>query len=147
MTKIAEFANSVDLDVVAHDEPPHLDLRCLPCSLWIFKFSICYSLELHVLLLCFFFFWKICRRCHCFLVDERKTNFVYSVALVWLDELSQTKKLFSASFKNLQVKSCFFYNILWLMKRNRILDVCRGVNSYVRFVQTQVACYILIIYK
>ena len=32
-TKIAEFANSVDLDVVAHYEPPHLDLQCLPSSL------------------------------------------------------------------------------------------------------------------
>ena len=28
-TKIAEFANSVDLDEVAHNEPPHLDLHCL----------------------------------------------------------------------------------------------------------------------
>ena len=33
--KIAEFANSVDLDEVAHNEPPHLDLLCLPSSLWI----------------------------------------------------------------------------------------------------------------
>ena len=33
--KIAEFANSVDLDEVAHHESPHLDLRCLPSSLWI----------------------------------------------------------------------------------------------------------------
>ena len=33
VTKIAEFANSVDLDEVAHDEPPHLDLHCLPSSL------------------------------------------------------------------------------------------------------------------
>ena len=32
-TKTAEFANSVDLDEVAHDEPPHLDLHCLPSSL------------------------------------------------------------------------------------------------------------------
>ena len=24
--KVAEFANSVDLDEVAHNEPPHLDL-------------------------------------------------------------------------------------------------------------------------
>ena len=30
--KIAEFANSVDLDEVAHNEPPHLDLHCLPSS-------------------------------------------------------------------------------------------------------------------
>ena len=35
VTKIAEFANSVDLDEVAHNEPPHLDLHCLPCSLCI----------------------------------------------------------------------------------------------------------------
>ena len=32
-TQIAEFANSVDLDAVAHNEPPHPDLNCLPCSL------------------------------------------------------------------------------------------------------------------
>ena len=29
-TKIAEFANSIDLDEVAHNEPPNLDLYCLP---------------------------------------------------------------------------------------------------------------------
>ena len=33
VTKIAEFANSVDLDEVAHHEPPHLDLHCWPSSL------------------------------------------------------------------------------------------------------------------
>ena len=32
-TKITKFANSVDLDEVAHLEPPHLDLRCLPSRL------------------------------------------------------------------------------------------------------------------
>ena len=32
-TQIAEFANSVDLDEEAHNEPPHLDLHCLPSSL------------------------------------------------------------------------------------------------------------------
>ena len=32
-THIAEFANSVDLDEVAHNEPPYLDLHCLPSSL------------------------------------------------------------------------------------------------------------------
>ena len=31
--KIAEFANSVDLNEVAHNEPPHLDLRCFLSSL------------------------------------------------------------------------------------------------------------------
>ena len=31
--EIAEFANSVDLDEVAHNEPPHLNLHCLPSSL------------------------------------------------------------------------------------------------------------------
>ena len=32
-TKTAEFANSVDLDEVAHHEPPHLHLHCLPSTL------------------------------------------------------------------------------------------------------------------
>ena len=32
-TKIAEFANSVDLDEVAHYEPPYLDLHCLSSNL------------------------------------------------------------------------------------------------------------------
>ena len=32
-TKIAELANSVDLDDVAHNEPLHLDLHCVPASL------------------------------------------------------------------------------------------------------------------
>ena len=32
-TKIAQFENSVALDEVAHKEPPHLELHCLPCSL------------------------------------------------------------------------------------------------------------------
>ena len=30
---MAEFANSVDLDEVAQNEPPHLNLLCLPSSL------------------------------------------------------------------------------------------------------------------
>ena len=33
LTKIGEFANSVDLDEVAHNEPSHLALHCLPSSL------------------------------------------------------------------------------------------------------------------
>ena len=32
-TKIAEFANSVDLDAVAQNEPPHLVQHCLSSSL------------------------------------------------------------------------------------------------------------------
>ena len=31
--KEAEFANRVDVDEVAHNEPPHLDLHHLPSSL------------------------------------------------------------------------------------------------------------------
>ena len=31
--KTAEFASSVDLDEVAHNQPPHQDLHCLPSSL------------------------------------------------------------------------------------------------------------------
>ena len=34
---MAEFANSVDLDEVAHNEPRHLNLQCLPSS---FEFSV-----------------------------------------------------------------------------------------------------------
>ena len=30
---MAILANSVDLDEVAHNEPPHLDLYCLPPDL------------------------------------------------------------------------------------------------------------------
>ena len=49
MTKIAEFANSVDLDEVAHSEVaqnelPHLDIHCCPL---LFEFSICTSLDLN----------------------------------------------------------------------------------------------------
>ena len=33
VTNIAEFENRVDLDEVAHNEPPHLDLLCLPSCL------------------------------------------------------------------------------------------------------------------
>ena len=39
VTKIAEFANSVDHDEVAHNEPPQLDLHCLPSSLTILNMS------------------------------------------------------------------------------------------------------------
>ena len=35
-TTIAEFANTVDPDEMAHNEPSHLDLQCLPS---IFDFS------------------------------------------------------------------------------------------------------------
>ena len=31
--KIVELANSIDLDEVAHNELPHLDLHCLPSSI------------------------------------------------------------------------------------------------------------------
>ena len=36
-TKLAEFPNSVDLNEVAHHEPPHLDLHFCPL---VFEFSI-----------------------------------------------------------------------------------------------------------
>ena len=36
-TKIAEFANSIDLDEVAHNELPHSDLHCLSL---VFELSI-----------------------------------------------------------------------------------------------------------
>ena len=34
-TKMVKFANSVDPDEVAHNEPPHLVIHCLPSSLLI----------------------------------------------------------------------------------------------------------------
>ena len=34
---IAEFANTVDPDEMAHNEPSHLDLQCLPSSLRFFN--------------------------------------------------------------------------------------------------------------
>ena len=37
-TKIAEFADSIALDEVAHNVPPHLDLHCLPFSFFGFFF-------------------------------------------------------------------------------------------------------------
>ena len=35
--KIANFANSIDPDEAAHNEPPHLDLHCLSSNLGIFN--------------------------------------------------------------------------------------------------------------
>ena len=35
--KIVEIANILDVDEVAHNEPPHLDLYCLPSSLQILR--------------------------------------------------------------------------------------------------------------
>ena len=40
--KIAKFANSLDPAEVAHYEPPHLDLHCLPV---VFELSIWYGLD------------------------------------------------------------------------------------------------------
>ena len=34
--KNVEFANSIDPDKVAHNEPSYLGLQCLPSHLWIF---------------------------------------------------------------------------------------------------------------
>ena len=31
--KIVKFANRIDNDEGAHDEPPHQDLSCFPCDL------------------------------------------------------------------------------------------------------------------
>ena len=47
--KIAEFANSVDLDEVAHNEPPHLDLHCLPSSLWGLGVTFFENLQMKIL--------------------------------------------------------------------------------------------------
>ena len=36
----AAFANTVDPDETAHNEPSHLDLQCLPASLKFFNFIL-----------------------------------------------------------------------------------------------------------
>ena len=36
-TTIADFANTVDTNEIAHNEPSHLDLQCLPTSLSFFN--------------------------------------------------------------------------------------------------------------
>ena len=41
--KLAETANSIHLDAVVRNEPPHLDIHCLPSTL---EFSIWYCLDL-----------------------------------------------------------------------------------------------------
>ena len=38
-TTIADFANTVDPDEAAHNEPSHLGLQCLPSSDLVFDFS------------------------------------------------------------------------------------------------------------
>ena len=44
-TKIAEFANMVDLDEMAHDEPPHQYAQCLSASVVILIFILLGSFE------------------------------------------------------------------------------------------------------
>ena len=44
--KQLEFANSLDFDEVAHYEPPHQDLHCLPFCPFVLEFSVWYSLDL-----------------------------------------------------------------------------------------------------
>ena len=51
-TTIAEFANTVDPDETAHNEPSHLDLQSLPSSLWFFNIIQFYNES----------FSKFCRR-------------------------------------------------------------------------------------
>ena len=53
--KILEFANSVDPDEVAHNEPPHLGLHCLPSSLSNFQYDIFFFHFADVILLLAFF--------------------------------------------------------------------------------------------
>ena len=64
---IAEFDNSVDLHEVAHYEPTHLDLHCLPSSFWILNMK---------------HFLKICTEAFCslhFASWRVKTHFAFKV--------------------------------------------------------------------
>ena len=72
--KIYAFANTVDPDEVAHNEPPHLDLHCLPVF---FKFSVLYCLDEYI-------FLKFCRYQFCQLfpfflacLDEAQEELLY----------------------------------------------------------------------
>ena len=61
-TKITEFVNSIDLDEVVHNEPPHLDLHCLSSSLSILNISwtiffVIYVFIWDVKFVAFFFLW------------------------------------------------------------------------------------------
>ena len=53
--KIAEFANGVDLDEVAHNEPPHRDIHCLQSSLLNSEYDMAWMK----------FFFKFSRRKFC----------------------------------------------------------------------------------
>ena len=65
MTKIAQFANSVDLDEVAHNEPPHLDLHCFPSSRLILN-----MVKLGFKCFCFFFKFADENFVVCFSIDK-----------------------------------------------------------------------------
>ena len=59
--KIAEFANSVDLNEAAHNEPPHLDLHCLHSGPWILNIiwhgrNSFQSFQMKIFFLCLF--WR-----------------------------------------------------------------------------------------
>ena len=41
--KMTEFANSVDLHEVVHNEPPHVDLHCLPFQTLNSQYDIVWS--------------------------------------------------------------------------------------------------------
>ena len=46
--QIIEFANSIDLDEVAHNESPHVDLHCLPCNLRILNITFFENLQTEI---------------------------------------------------------------------------------------------------
>ena len=68
-----EFENNVDLDEVAQNEPPHLDIHCLPSSIWILN-MIHLGLEI---------FWKFADENFVvyFLVDKELTIGIFFINL------------------------------------------------------------------
>ena len=54
ITKIAEFANTVDSDAKAHNELSHLDRQCLPSCYSIFIITFFFLNFADVILLCVF---------------------------------------------------------------------------------------------
>ena len=81
-----EFENNVDLDEVAQNEPPHLDIHCLPSSIWI----------LNMIHLGLKIFWKFADENFvvCFLVvkDLSTLERIYIFTYIKLERVYQQSK-------------------------------------------------------
>ena len=72
--KIVGFANGVGLDEVANNEPPHLDLHCLPSSL---------NSQHDIAWTTFFLNFRDKKFVTCFLVVKELTSIQFEVSLLY----------------------------------------------------------------